>query len=316
MPLICYKSKRFGVERLGVIDEANSIINEYIAKGFKLSLRQLYYQFISRDLFPEKWIDPKTKTKNTDKNYGKLGEIITDARLAGMIDWENIEDRTRELKGAGTKHRPLWDSPMDIIRGVAYSYRIDKWKDQEYRPEVWIEKDALVDVIAGICNELDVPYFSCRGYTSLSEMWVASQRLLGYVDNHQQPIIIHLGDHDPSGMDMTRDIYDRLNTFGVNHLDVERVALNYDQIEEFDPPPNPAKVKDPRSKDYVAQFGDDSWELDALEPEVMSGLIRDKILLIRDDILWENSVEQEKDEKKRLAYLRDNWDDISDKFDI
>jgi len=157
------------------------------------------------------------------------------------------------------------------VDACARQFRIDKWATQPRRIEVWIEKDALVGVIEGVCTELDVPYFSCRGYTSQSEMWVGAQRLAAHWRKAKQnPLILHFGDHDPSGIDMTRDIQARLQEFSFgtagHPLELRRLALNMDQVELYGPPPNPAKLTDSRCEAYMEEHGNESWELDALEP--------------------------------------------------
>src|SRR5262249_21694061 len=153
MPKIAYVPKTFRGSSQTLIDRANQIIADYLAQGYRLTLRQLYYQFVSRDLIP-----------NNLKSYKRLGNIIHDARLAGLIDWDVSEDRTRNLH-----ELPSWDSPETIIDACASQFRIDKWKNQECRVEVWIEKEALAGVFERVCDELQVPFFSCRGYTSQSE---------------------------------------------------------------------------------------------------------------------------------------------------
>lgn len=295
MPLIQYIDKRFKPDTLIVIDQANAIIVEYQDQGFDLTLRQLYYQFVARDLIP-----------NTQRDYKRLGNIISNARLAGLIDWDSIVDRTRELRGLGH-----WDSPESIIRSAERSYHIDFWERQEYRPEVWVEKDALIGVFSRVCNELDVPYFACKGYNSQSEMWAAGQRFLGYVDEGQTPIVLHFGDHDPSGMDMTRDTEDRLEVLTEHHgVEVHRLALNWDQIEQYNPPPNFAKTTDSRAAAYIAEFGNDSWELDAMEPQVLADLVRNAIDTIRDQDVWDEDVDRLREERKQLSLIRENWEDV------
>lgn len=283
MPRICYVPKNFRGSSVQIISQANEIIDEYTEQGFDLTLRQLYYQFVSRDLIA-----------NIQKEYKRLGSIINDARLAGLIDWNSLVDRTRNLRDLAH-----WTSPSSIIDACASQYRVDKWEKQPIRPEVWIEKDALLGVISDVCEDLDVPYFSCRGYTSQSEMWGAAQRAIARYDQESQPtLIIHLGDHDPSGVDMSRDIRDRLDMFCLS-TEVKRIALNMDQITEYSPPPNPAKFTDSRCAAYVAEFGNESWELDALEPQVLADLIRKTITDVRDDDLW-NDAEAEEGEAKAV----------------
>ena len=294
MPKIIYADKSFRPATMTTIYRANQIIAEYSAQGFSLTLRQLYYQMVARGII-----------SNKVQEYKRLGSILSDARLAGLVDWLSIVDRTRALRG--NQH---WDSPASIMEAAVKGYKIDKWENQPHRVEVWIEKDALTGVISGICRELDIDYFSCRGYTSASEMWRAGIRLAGYIDGGQEPIILHFGDHDPSGMDMTRDISERLGMFAECYVNVNRVALNMDQIEEYDPPPNPAKLTDSRAKSYITMYGYDSWELDALEPTAIVELIENQVLTVRDVDLWNEMVEREEVERETLVAAKEQMDTI------
>ncbi|MCD4739484.1 MAG: hypothetical protein K8R89_09555, partial [Anaerolineae bacterium] len=184
--------------------------------------------------------------------------------------------------------------------------------NQVWRPEVWIEKDALMGVITKVCQRYDVPYFSCRGYTSQSAMWQAGHgRLRRNAVNGQKTLIIHLADHDPSGLDMTRDIGDRLTMFaGWEIHDIKRIALNMNQIEEFTPPPNPTKLSDSRAKAYIAVYGDDSWELDALEPKVIESLIEHTLKQVIDDTEWERVDCRILAHKESLTAIADNYEKI------
>ncbi len=284
MPKIAYVRKDFSHSSRELIELSNAIIGEYQAQGFALTLRQLYYQLVSRGYIP-----------NRQTEYKRLGSIVNDARLAGLIDWLAIEDRTRNLRSNGH-----WSSPKQIVDAAVRQYAIDKWADQPYHVEVWIEKDALIGVIEGVCRRLDIGYFSCRGYTSASEMWVAAQRLAEALENVRTPLILHLGDHDPSGLDMTRDIRDRLDLFTGGGVEVKRIALTMAQIEEYSPPPNPAKTTDSRYNAYIDEHGDESWELDALEPSVLAALIEDEVLAVRDEDEWDRAVAREQEHKGKL----------------
>lgn len=277
---ITYIDKKFRKASLTLIEQANEIIEEYQAQGYDLTLRQLYYQFVARDLLP-----------NTVQSYSKLGALISDARLAGLVSWIAIEDRTRSL------HKlPSWDSPSDIVEACVSQYREDLWAKQPKLVEVWVEKEALAGVFRRICDELRVPLFSCRGYVSQSAMWRAARR---HIRSGKRVKVLHFGDHDPSGLDMTRDIRERLEMFGAPTY-VWRVALNMDQIEEYQPPPNPAKTTDARYEAYRAEHGDESWELDALEPAVLAQLVEDNVLLVRDQTLWDGALAIEQAGRERL----------------
>jgi hypothetical protein len=294
-----YVDKTFSRSSQDLIDQANEIIEEYQAQGYSLTLRQLYYQFVARGLVP-----------NAQLQYKRIGSVINDARLAGLIDWTAIEDRTRNL--VALSH---WSSPTEIVRAAVESYQRDHWEDQPHHVEVWIEKDALTGVIADICDDLDVAYFSCRGYTSQSEMWVAGQRLRRQArrfGNTKPVTIFHLGDHDPSGLDMTRDIQDRLDMFTGGRVKVERIALNMDQVRQYNPPPNPAKLTDSRVGPYIEEFGDESWELDALEPRVMTDLIETAVFGVRDVGIHASTMARE---EKERGLLRDAESAIKEQLD-
>lgn len=290
-----FKVINFRPATLVLIEKCNTILDRYAAAGYDMTLRQLYYQLVSANEIP-----------NSQKEYDKLGSVVNDARLAGLIDWDYIVDRTRNVRSVSH-----WDDPGDIINSAAKSYRIDKWADQPYRPEVWIEKDALAGVFERVCTDLDVPFFSCRGYTSQSEMYAASQRMNQYAEAGQQPYIFHFGDHDPSGIDMSRDIQGRLQLFGVD-LDFDRLALNMDQVEEYDPPPNPAKLKDSRCRGYIREYGMNSWELDALEPDVLASLVRSAIEGIIDDEKWDVARQLEREQRLSLAKVSHHYEKIAD----
>lgn len=281
---LAYVPRRFSMASSRLITQANDIIEEYQGQGFSLTLRQLYYQFVARGLLP-----------NRQSEYKRLGSIINDARLAGLIDWLAIEDRTRNLEALAN-----WSGPGAIIDQAAAEYRRDRWADQPEYVEVWIEKDALTGVIEGICDELDVAYLSCRGYTSQSEMWAGGQRLKAKAYGGRRVTVLHLGDHDPSGLDMTRDIDDRLELFTSGMVRVDRIALTMEQVRQYDPPPNPAKLTDSRAEAYIAAYGGNSWELDALEPAVMTDLIREAVLALRDEDIFDETVDQEAHERGLL----------------
>ena len=286
-----FKTFRFRADTLDVIDQANDIIEEYTDQGYELTLRQLYYQFVARDLI-----------LNTQRSYKRLGGIVNDARLAGLIDWRTIKDRTREHK-----HITHWDNPEEIIESCARSFTIDLREDQPVYMEVWVEKEALAGIIERVCRKLDISWFACRGYVSQSAMYEASERIFTKSDGwNKEAIILHLGDHDPSGLDMTGDIERRMEMFDCT-VEVRRLALNMDQVKQYSPPPNFAKITDSRYAPYREKYGKDSWELDALEPSVISNLVEDEVDGLTDPDLFEARLKLQKQGAKQLAGVNRNW---------
>lgn len=261
------------------IHMANTILEDYARQGFVLSVRQLYYQFVSRDLIP-----------NTQQQYKRLAGIVADARKGGLIDWNYIEDRGRNLASVST-----WNSPSEIVEACVRQYRRDRWADQPEHVEIWVEKDALLGVIERAVQDLDVPFVSCRGYPSASMVYEARNRLSAY----DGVTVLHLGDHDPSGIDATRAIRDELELYGAQ-AEVRRIALTWEQVQQYNPPPNPAKETDSRFAGYTSIYGDDCWELDALEPQVIVDLIRAEVNDMLDSGIWAETLAQEEEERDEI----------------
>jgi hypothetical protein len=325
MPRRTYKAWAPRAESQATLDLVRTICAEYAANGYDMTLRQVYYQMVARGYI-----------QNNQASYDRLGSIINRARLAGLLDWNYIVDRTRNLNGAEHFARPA-----DAVLKAARNYNEDLWASQPLRIEVWVEKEALAGVIERVAQQHDVDSFACRGYVSQSELWSASQRIRSYIAHGQRVLILHLGDHDPSGIDMTRDMDERLHLFierdwhrdnvdtlgsstslgsirasmvdsvrGEEPLEIRRIALNMDQVEQYSPPPNFAKQTDSRFEDYQALYGDESWELDALEPQVIHDLIEREILVERDDIRWERAVAHEEDSRGAMVRVAERWDEL------
>ena len=284
-----FTEHRFTSKAADLIAKCNKIVEGYLAQGLRLTLRQLYYQCVTRNYFP-----------NVERSYKNLSSLLSDARLAGLVDWAAIEDRVR-VPCLPTE----FESLDELVDAALNSFRLPRWKGQPNYVELHVEKDALSGVLAPLAREFHVTLSVNRGYSSQSSMYEASKRFIEHAD--ADCTILYLGDHDPSGEDMVRDVRDRLRTFGAN-VHVEKIALTMDQIEEYNPPPNPAKVSDPRAAEYIAKHGDSSWEVDALPPDVLQNLIRDSIKrLVDQDLLDDMLTKEDKDKealKKALSVVR------------
>ena len=290
MPRIKYEEYAPKRATLELIAEANRIVQTYTAEGYSLTLRQLYYRLVAANTIP-----------NNQRSYNRLGSILNRARLGGLVDWEALEDRTRMLRGVRT-----YESVSEALSEAAGRFYMDVWAHQPNRVEVWVEKDALLDIVQRACVNERVDFFSCRGYTSASEMWKAAQRHADYEHRGQDVIVLHLGDHDPSGLDMTRDIEERLWKFGAETY-VRRIALNMDQIRAYRLPPNPAKLTDSRSDAYIGEHGRSSWELDSLEPDVLSELIATEIEAYRQDEEWQEAIATEDKHRRAIQSFANTY---------
>jgi len=296
--------KKFRQDTLDIIDKCVEVLDEYAVDGYDLTLRQLYYQMVARDLFPDTWIS-EAGTKNNPENYNRLGTIVNDARLAGLMDWDMIVDR-----GRSTERNSHWKHPGEILDTVTRAFRIDKWENQPFYIEVMCEKQALEGVLEPVCCVLDVPFTSNKGYASQSFMYRKGKEIAKAAARGKHIHIFYLGDHDPSGLDMDRDIKERLQLFAGEQLNfhfknlaVKRVALTLHQVDQHNPPPNPAKITDSRAKAYIDNYGDESWELDALEPHILADLVTAEVESLRDEALWEEACREEEKMKQELMVI-------------
>lgn len=305
-----------------MLNRINDILVDYRQQGYVLTLRQAYYQLVSRDVIP-----------NNAKEYAKLSKLLTIGRMAGIVDWASIEDRGRQPR------IPYW------VRGVKHAledtvdqYRLNRQKGQETYVEVCIEKDALSSIFYRVTDKYHVNLLVNKGYSSCSAMHDIYERIAGaYQNGAKKCTILYFGDHDPSGIDMIRDVQDRVGEMlarghhnsKVNELveeagglfdledetpdvssifKVKQLALNMDQIKQYNPPENPAKITDPRAKGYIERFGDSSWELDALRPQVLAELCKKGIEKEIDLNLFEEVVEKEEHQKEIITTFKNTYE--------
>lgn len=279
-----FRETNFKKDSLELLMECERVIDEYMAQGLRLTLRQLYYQLVTKNLI-----------KNEERSYKRIGALISHGRLSGKLDWDAIEDRVRR------PHIPTQFKGLEDLVDVALrAYRLDRWEGQECYVELWVEKDALAGVLAPLARESHITLMVNRGYSSQSAMYESAQRFKGAALDEKELHLLYLGDLDPSGEDMVRDIDDRLRMFEVDDLNVEKIALTIEQVKQYNPPPNPTKLTDSRAEGYMRKYGSNSWEVDALPPPVLQQLIRDAVEQyvdqgLMDDVLDEG-IEEDSEE--------------------
>lgn len=255
-----FQQHNFSDERRAMVDRVNGILTHYWQEDIRVTLRQLFYRLVGANVIP-----------NTERSYKNLGTLVSQGRLAGLIDWQAIEDRVRKAE----RHAEF-ESLADLARAALYSWRLPRWNTQPKYVELWCEKDALSSVLAPITANYHVTLMVNRGYSSSSAMYESACRLNERGDGKDK-VVLYLGDHDPSGEDMVRDVRDRLTVFRVDCLEVRKVALTREQVDEHDLPPNPARTTDARFRQYQEEHGNHSWEVDALPPEVLEEIVEEAI---------------------------------------
>jgi hypothetical protein len=271
----------FQRKTLDLFAAVNAILGQYDGP---LTLRQVFYRLVAAQ-----------QLENTRAAYCGLSKHLVNARLAGIVDDSRIVDRVRN-----TLRVPCWNDLPDFLETVRQSYRREKWTRQPYALEVWCEKDAVAGVLQPVTDRYEVLLFPCRGYDSYSALKDAGERIRRA---GRPTVVLYLGDFDPSGQDMPRDIRDRLTRdFGAT-FDLRVIALTREQVDEHDLPQNFAKRTDSRAAAFIARHGDIAVELDALPPNVLQALVREHLDQFFDVTAFAEEVAREQDEQERLDAL-------------
>lgn len=285
-----FRDEKITPARMEYISVINSILEDFQKKGYRLTLRQLYYQLVAGAVIP-----------NRVQEYSRLSSVLVAARMNGLTDWRMIEDRIRKPQHVYYV-RDVNDALEDTIR----HYRLDRQKGQENCVEVWTEKDAVSNILKRVTQHFHLRLMVNRGYSSCSAMKEAADRLR---HAHQKRIVLYVGDHDPSGLDMIRDVGSRLDEFELKEFEIIHIALTAEQIQRFSPPPNPAKITDPRAKWYISVHGNQSWELDALKPEDLEAIVRQNVESFIDLDLFESMLQKEQDDIEKLRDVMEHYEE-------
>ncbi len=290
-----FRKVKLGKKNLETLSQANTIIEEYAEMGYTLTLRQLYYRLVTKNI-----------VKNEQREYSRLIKILTEGRMSGMVDWDGIEDRVRVPRMAAYE-----SDPKSAVIKAANHFRLNRQEGQKNHVELWVEKDAISNILKVKTNYYGIYLMVNRGFSSTTAMYEAANRMKRAVEDGKECHILYLGDHDPSGLYMAvKDIPERLNeAFGVP-VNVDHIGITISQVREYNPPPNPAKITDTRSAWYMKQFGKVSWEVDALEPPILHSIIDSKVSSLMDMEMFNEVMSREDDLRNEIRKMPDSSDKL------
>ena len=272
-----------------IVELVREVLGQY---SFKPTVRQVYYRLVSP---PYQVIENKTSV------YKYYDAQMVRARERADIPRDAFSDSSRRTLGGDYGYRGPEGFKEALIRAARpQNYTRPMWDTQPSVVEVWVEKDALAALLNAVAENYRVPVYASRGYSPFTLLDLAVGRF-----EEKGGVILDFRDHDPSGLDMSRDVEERLRRYGAD-FSYQRIALSYDQVRAFGLAPNPTKRADPRARGYVALYGDECWELDALPPDELNRLVDEAI---RGEIDWDSWREEEKkiteDREELEAPLRD-----------
>jgi len=251
----------------------------------KLTVRQMYYQLVARNVI-----------KNSKGSYESFDRHLTTARRAGIIPWDIFEDRARMFHREPLPRYNInsEDNEQDALKSwfryalnqeVSEEYDLQKWEGQHSYVELWVEKDALAGFLSPLCETLGVGLVVSRGYTSYTFKQEAIRRFELVTQDDRDPVLLYLGDLDPSGYDIYRCLEDEIGI-----AEVKRIGLHPEDVSQYDLVPNPIKDSDTRSGGFRRRFpelGDTVYELDALPPGELIDRARRNILSYFDESIHE-----------------------------
>jgi hypothetical protein len=253
-----------------------------VAADHPMTVRQLFYRLVSEQVI-----------EKTESEYnGTVGRLLTKMRREGVLPYEWIADNTRWMRKPQT-HSSLHAALEESVE----FYRRALWNDQNAYVEVWLEKDALAGVLLEETAAYDVPLMVTRGYSSLTFLHSAAEAI---AEQNKPAYLYYFGDHDPSGVDIPRNVEQRLRELAPDaEIVFERVAVNPDQIREWNLPTRPTKKSDSRSRNFTGG----SVEVDAIPPAQLRQLAKDRIESHIDQRILQRTMRIEKAERETLARI-------------
>ncbi len=233
------------------------------------TLRQLHYAIFSRN---------EIEYENDRSSYRRLGAASTIARRR-YRQWE-LDPAVRQQHAS---ERPahaiphnwmvdetlqpesvsVWQNADGYIQTVKRSYRRDAWQTQERYCEVSSEKGTVLSSLRPIKEEFGITLRVCHGFGSTGMEGQIGEE---FTSIGKEIVVFFLGDHDPSGHVIERDIHRRVKAASGIDFEMSRVAIHSTDIAEFNLPPQRIKDTDSRSRGFRKEFGSEAptVELDAL----------------------------------------------------
>lgn len=268
-------SKRPRTDWKALLPRAAEIVHGY---DTGVSLRQLFYRLVAKQSLP-----------NTTSAYKSLSKYTAKARREGWFP--SLIDRGRAI------HRyQTWNGPDGARHWLSKVYRRDRTEGQEWSVYFGVEKAGIVEQLLQWYGDMGTPILAFGGYASQTYL----DEITAEVTNRgRRAVLVYAGDFDPSGIDIDRDLMAR--TEGC-FAKVIRVALNWEQVEEYDLPPQMGKATDSRAQSFVEKYGKlIQVELDALPPDVLRELYSEAIKPFWDESAYQIVLDAEADERRGLV---------------
>ncbi|MBA7643837.1 hypothetical protein ES703_51571 [subsurface metagenome] len=283
-----------------IIPKVKELVSSYV---YRPTLRQVFYRLVAALLIP-----------NTEVTYKGLSRAAVLAREERTLDPLCFDDRIRthtEGDHGFSGIDSFLNSCKSWIKDLPEQYTRRLWTRQETTPIIWLEKDALLTPVSTVAEPYRVKVYAARGYSSFTAVYQAALE----IDGMNPTKVLQLTDFDPSGEDMVRDLENRLDRYGARDFEVEKIALNLDQVQTLGLPPMPAKTSDPRYDRFAASYGEECVELDALPPDQLDSIVTDAIEGLIDQDAWDSQKEEIEEEREKVQQRIDKLAQSLDNLD-
>ena len=261
---------------------------EILQRERPMTLRALYYRLASAGHLPA-----------TEAGYNRLKNVTRKLRESGEVPLSGwLVDRIRS-----TLKPSSWSGLADFGDTVRQAYRKNLWAQMPEHIEVFVEKDAIAGTIQPVTREYDVALNVIRGDVSIS---FAGEIAAQWAKIEKPIYVYYLGDFDPSGMDIERELQEKLIRYSGRHPGWQRLGVLAEDFEEFDLISLPVKNSS-RAKEFVKKYGTSCAEVDALPPDELRGRVRDTIESHIEQEQWQKLQHIEHLEQQTLVNLVDGW---------
>jgi ParB-like chromosome segregation protein Spo0J len=272
-------------------------------KFWPLSDRQIHYALLNAPplIHASK---PDSIYQNNKHSYKSLVELLTRARLCSRISWQAIADPTRPVT--------IWDvhpttTPFmrEELGNFLKNYHRNLQQSQPNHIEIIGEKNTVESTLKPIAAEYCIPLTIGRGYCSLDPRFEMARRFRK--SGKEKLILLILSDFDPDGEEICHSFARSMrDDFGVWNLAPVKVALTSEQVARLNLPANnmEAKKSSTNYKKFVAKYGKDVYELEALSPEVLQSELRAAIDSVIDCDAFNHEIEAERQDAAELDEIR------------
>lgn len=268
------------VKTLSLWAAIRAVADEYAI----MTVRQLYYQMEMRGY-----------VRKDDADYDRVQRACLQMRRQGVLSYDKIVDSSRERRTISQ-----FSGLRQALEEFQQTYRRNYWLDQPVHVEVWCEKDALTSIMNPTCQAYGVAFQALRGFDSESFAYESAKDIIA---TGKPAHIYYLGDHDPSGWWIKRNLEPQLRSFGADAR-VTQVGVSAEQVAAWGLPTRHAKRTDSRCEGFIEHFGSDSCtEVDAIAPNVLQQLIRECIEEHIEDDAWDRAQAIEEMERETFASI-------------